>query len=183
MATRSLQTVAFVVLVVLLSATAVEAQTAWMDPWLCYLGPVGGSCVLTARVQGIPDLWGVDFWISYHQNIMHMTDPIVEGVCPAPDLVLANTVDNVAGVGHYAVSAFTSGPCDCTGGGADQVAAVFTFTRVALGVGAIDFSLAAPPGISVLANDSIEVCNETTPACWQNAVTEVPVELMSVSVD
>jgi len=182
MTTRSLQIVAFGVLVVLLIAGSVDAQLAWFDPTVMVIVFVGGNADLTARVIGIPDLWGVDFWVTYDPSLLNMADPIVEGVCPAPQIPLANTVDNVAGVGHYAVSAITAGPCD-TVTNPNQVAAVFNFTRVAIGISPIDFSLVDPPGVSVMANGSVEVCNASTPGCWQHSITDVPVELMSVSLN
>jgi hypothetical protein len=169
-------------LLVVATAGVVDAQLAWMDPAVFYFYPPGQPADLIIYVAGIPDLWGVDFWVTYDPTQIHLIDPITQGVCPAPDLQLVNSVDNVNGVGRYAVSAFGSGPCDCENT-PNQIAAVYTFTLVGTYLwSAIDFSLVDPPGISAMANNSVEVCNETTPECWQGAVA-VPVELMSITVD
>lgn len=184
MSKRNFVTVALAALVILLSSGMADAQLAWLDPVTLLIPGVGDNADLTARVQGIANLWGVDFWVTYDPAIINLNTPITAGVCPVDDIPLANTADNVLGVGHYAASAFLSGACDCATT-PDQAAAIFNFSRVAFGISPIDFALddVAGPGISVLADNSVEICNETTPGCWQGADTDFPVELTSVTVE
>jgi hypothetical protein len=104
------------------------------------------------------------------------------GTCPAPDFVIYDDFDNVAGLVRYSVSAVTSGPCDSVGT-PDQDVVTMHFERLAFGISAINFSLVNPPGISIITDGSVAVCDDSTPACWQNTATDVPVELMTATVN
>jgi hypothetical protein len=181
MSKRNFVTVALAALVFLLGSGVAGAQTAWLDPATLVIGAVGNNADLTARVSGMANLWGVDFYVTYDATIVNMLAAATPGVCPAPDLALANTFDDTNGVAHYAVSAFGSGGCDCAAT-PDQAAAIFNFTRIAVGVSLIEFSIADPPGVSGMADDSAWICLGAT-CTWQNAQTDVPVELTSVTVE
>ncbi len=113
--------------------------------WINPANPVintGETVTVTIQLDQATDVFGVELEMTYDPAIVQIVDAdsgtggvqILPGTCPAPDFVIQNTAYNITGTLNYAVTQFSSPPCN--GGNVAQV----TFQAIANGTSPFDFT-------------------------------------------
>jgi hypothetical protein len=136
-----------------------EAGRLWIEPPSTQLA-LGDTVTVEVRVEGINDLYGAALEISFDPSLLEVVDAdgsttgveIGEGSCPAPDFVVQNSVDNVAGIINYDVISLNPTP-PCNGGG---LVAQITFRALAAGSSPVHFNS------QLLSNTNAEAINVAT---------------------
>jgi hypothetical protein len=105
---------------------------------------VGGSFTLDIMVFEVSDLYGIELELSFEPTTVEVVDAdlgtsgiqIQPGVCPSPDFVALNEVDNSTDTIIYAATSLSPSP-PCDGGG---VIASITFHGLVEGSSPVNFS-------------------------------------------
>jgi hypothetical protein len=104
---------------------------------------VGETVTVNLLATEMVDVYGAALSLTFNPAVVEVVDAdlvkagvqITPGVCPAPDFVVQNTVNNVTGTINYDVTSLApSAPCNGSG-----VVASITFRALALGLSAVHF--------------------------------------------
>jgi hypothetical protein len=98
---------------------------------------INGTAAVDIMVNNVSNLYGLELTITFNAAKVEVVDAdpgiagiqIQKGVCPSPDFIIQNTVNNAAGTLSYAVTATSPSP-PCNGSG--KVATI-TFRGLAVG--------------------------------------------------
>ncbi len=94
---------------------APTAPLLWLDP-VEAVAVTGSSTNVDFTLSDISNIYGIEFSAEFDPAILSVVgEALTPGTCPAPDFVVANTADNVAGVINYAVTSLAPTP-PCSGG-------------------------------------------------------------------
>ena len=104
--------------------------------------PEGQEFTVDVQLADIVDVYGIEFTLDFDASILEVLDDggaagvqIELGDCPAPDFVVTNSADNVAGTISYAVTQLMPTP-PCDGG----IVATVRFLALAEATTAVDFT-------------------------------------------
>jgi hypothetical protein len=115
---------------------------------------VGEIFTVEIVTAGVADLYGLELNLTFDPAVVNVVGTaITPGVCPQPDFVVSNTVDNLTGEVVYATTQLNPTP-PCSGG----VAAEIAFQAVAVGLSPLHFShfLLADSDGSVIPTEAVD---------------------------
>jgi hypothetical protein len=98
---------------------------------------VGNQVTVDVLVSDVTDLYGAAIELTFDPSIVQVVGAqVTPGSCPAPDFIVQNTADNIAGTINYDVTSLSPSP-PCNGSG---VIASITFDKIAAGTSLVHFN-------------------------------------------